>query len=250
MKKLILFSLLLLFMFVAPSSLLADEYQDVVYLKNGSIIHGIIIEQIPGESIKIENVAGDIFVFTMDEIEKITKEKISGEIEGPVITTLTPEKETKEYGNSGFMVISRCSFNFQLGNGGGGFFALGGVFGGRFGFVGIGGGIEGSIVSGGGGYEDYNYGESIGFLPIYGEIRFFFLPNSGFKPIAFIDPGMIFTYHEYYGNDFDFFISAGSGIEFWITPASAIVVEGGYRGFNSLIDIWHSNIFVSAGTAF
>lgn len=31
------------------------NYEDVVYLKNGSIIHGIIVEQIPNESIKIES---------------------------------------------------------------------------------------------------------------------------------------------------------------------------------------------------
>ena len=50
------------------------EYQDVVYLKNGSIIRGMIIEQIPNKSIKIQTKDGNVFVFEMDEIEKITKE--------------------------------------------------------------------------------------------------------------------------------------------------------------------------------
>ena len=49
-------------------------YQDVVYLKNGSIIRGMIIEQIPNKSIKIQTKDGNVFVFEMDEIEKITKE--------------------------------------------------------------------------------------------------------------------------------------------------------------------------------
>ncbi len=48
---------------------------DVVYLKNGSIIRGIIIEQVPNVSLKIQTSDGSIFFYKMDEIEKITKEK-------------------------------------------------------------------------------------------------------------------------------------------------------------------------------
>lgn len=52
----------------------AQNYQEVVYLKNGSIIRGMIIEQIPNESLKIKTADGNVFVFKMDEIEKMTKE--------------------------------------------------------------------------------------------------------------------------------------------------------------------------------
>jgi hypothetical protein len=51
------------------------EMQDVVYLKNGSIIKGTIIEQIPNESIKIETNEGSIFVYKIEEVSKIIKEK-------------------------------------------------------------------------------------------------------------------------------------------------------------------------------
>jgi|GEM_PF-3145502 hypothetical protein len=54
----------------------AQQYEDVVYLKNGSIIHGIILEQIPGESIKIKTGDNNLFVFKMDEIEKMTREEV------------------------------------------------------------------------------------------------------------------------------------------------------------------------------
>ena len=33
----------------------SQQYEDVVYLKDGSIIHGIIIEQAPDKYIKINN---------------------------------------------------------------------------------------------------------------------------------------------------------------------------------------------------
>lgn len=57
----------------AQTQTLAD-YEEVIYLKNGSIIHGIIIELIPGKSVKIQTSERNVFVYQMDEIEKITKE--------------------------------------------------------------------------------------------------------------------------------------------------------------------------------
>lgn len=58
-----------------PNNNSYSEYQDVVYLKNGSIIRGMIIEQIPGVSLKLETRDGNVFVYKMEEIEKMTKEK-------------------------------------------------------------------------------------------------------------------------------------------------------------------------------
>ncbi len=53
-----------------------QNMRDVVYLKNGSIIKGIIVEQIPNVSYKIETADGSVFVYSADEVEKITKENI------------------------------------------------------------------------------------------------------------------------------------------------------------------------------
>jgi hypothetical protein len=49
-------------------------YIDVVYLKNGSIIKGMIMEQIPEKTIKIKTTDGSIFVYKMIDVLKITKE--------------------------------------------------------------------------------------------------------------------------------------------------------------------------------
>ncbi len=51
-----------------------QQMRDVVYLKNGSIIKGIIIEQVPNKSIKIQITDGSVFVYTLEEIEKMAKE--------------------------------------------------------------------------------------------------------------------------------------------------------------------------------
>lgn len=63
-----------LFALITTLTFAQRNYQDVVYLKNGSIIRGIIIEQIPNKSIKIETADRNVFVFQIDEIEKFTKE--------------------------------------------------------------------------------------------------------------------------------------------------------------------------------
>ena len=73
MKKLLIFPIL--FSFV-----LSQVYEDVVILKNGSEIHGIIIEQKPNEYIKIKS-GRNIFVYQINEIELFKKEILSEEKE-------------------------------------------------------------------------------------------------------------------------------------------------------------------------
>ncbi len=51
-----------------------SEYVEVVYLKNGSIIRGIIIEQTPNVNLKIQTKDGSVYVYKMEDVEKITKE--------------------------------------------------------------------------------------------------------------------------------------------------------------------------------
>ncbi|MDR0954946.1 MAG: hypothetical protein LBM20_06165 [Rikenellaceae bacterium] len=57
-----------------PATALAQNYEDVVHLKNGSVIRGVIVEQVPNESLKIETRDGNLFVYQMSEVEKMTKE--------------------------------------------------------------------------------------------------------------------------------------------------------------------------------
>ncbi len=54
----------------------AQTMQEVVYLKNGSVIKGVIIEQTPNVSLKIQTADGSVFAYQMEEVEKITKETV------------------------------------------------------------------------------------------------------------------------------------------------------------------------------
>ncbi len=78
MKKIVV---LILFAFIASVSFAQNNFQEVVYLKNGSIIRGVIVEQVPNKTITISTADGNLFVFRIDEIEKITKE-LPGELKG------------------------------------------------------------------------------------------------------------------------------------------------------------------------
>lgn len=54
----------------------AQAINETVYLKNGSVVKGTIVEQVPNESLKIKTGDGSIFVFQMSEVTKITKEEV------------------------------------------------------------------------------------------------------------------------------------------------------------------------------
>lgn len=72
MKRILAFALFALITTVAFAQ--SGLYQDVVYLKNGSIIRGVIIEQTPNKSIKIQTADNNVFVYQMGEVEKMAKE--------------------------------------------------------------------------------------------------------------------------------------------------------------------------------
>lgn len=84
-RKLFFFSLLIL---VAVFTLSANEYEEVVYLKNGSVVRGMVVETIPNESIKIRAKDGSVFFFWMKDVQKIIKEEI--------VTRNVQKPETRE----------------------------------------------------------------------------------------------------------------------------------------------------------
>ena len=64
------------------SPLSAQKIEDVIHLKNGETVRGTIVEQIPGESLKIQTAAGSVFVYTIYEIAEITREPVMKMEEG------------------------------------------------------------------------------------------------------------------------------------------------------------------------
>lgn len=67
------FVLLALFPMVGSAQ---NGMEDAVYLNNGSVLRGIIIEQVPNRSLKVQILGGSIFHVEMVEVARITKEPI------------------------------------------------------------------------------------------------------------------------------------------------------------------------------
>lgn len=66
---------LLAFAVMSIGPISAQSLQDVVYLKNGSVIRGVVIEQVPDGNVKVKTADGSVFVYPMTEVQKIQKEQ-------------------------------------------------------------------------------------------------------------------------------------------------------------------------------
>jgi hypothetical protein len=80
MKNYIRLLLLAAVVILSVTALIAQT-KDIVYLKNGSVIKGTILEMIPEKTIKIQTSDGNIFVYNMSEVEKVGKEAVAPSIE-------------------------------------------------------------------------------------------------------------------------------------------------------------------------
>ena len=84
MKKTILLFVCLL----CATFAFAQKVQDVVYLKNGSVIRGTITELKPSESVSIQTADGSTFIYKMDEVERTAVEEAV--VQAPVASEKSP----------------------------------------------------------------------------------------------------------------------------------------------------------------
>ena len=96
----------LLFLVIGIFAYAQQNYQDVVYLKNGSIIRGTIIEQVPNVSLKIETADRSVMFFKMDEIEKLSKE---------LVLNTNPKSGSSSGITPGYCGILNVGYGFGIG---------------------------------------------------------------------------------------------------------------------------------------
>jgi hypothetical protein len=65
------FFILLFALLCGANAVWSQDSRDVLYLKNGSVIKGEIIEHVIGESLKIQTADGSVFVYQEKDIEKM-----------------------------------------------------------------------------------------------------------------------------------------------------------------------------------
>ena len=159
-------------------SAFAQEWQDVLYLKNGSVIRGVLIEQIPNVSVKIQTSDGSVFAYEMEDVEKMAKEQKQ---------KTEKEKKTTEptgklkYPNRGYRGI--LSLSYVTGNDVDGF-SFTTVHGAQiFPKLFVGGGIGIEDIS----YLDMKYFGNNSewlFVPVFADVRFDFVK---YKISPFVD---------------------------------------------------------------
>ncbi len=144
--------MLTVFFFLTAVAFAQTNLEDVMYLKNGSIYRGTIIEQVPGESYKIQIAGGSIISLTVAEVQKITKE---------TAYNTRPQYHDREKDNftmmPHFMMAKRdtptkpaylrkrrffSTIEFRPGNSSVGLRIVHGYKFGRFGYLGIGFGVD------------------------------------------------------------------------------------------------------------
>ena len=69
------FVALLLALLCLSSTVEAQDYRDVVFLKNGSVIKGFYKELYPSDSLRMETIDGGVLVCAFSDIERIAKER-------------------------------------------------------------------------------------------------------------------------------------------------------------------------------
>jgi hypothetical protein len=74
---------------------IAQGQRDIIYMKNGNIFKGTIIENVPSKYIRIEHEGGSIITLKYSEILKLGKEKVSSEEPAKPLVAPTQKEVTE-----------------------------------------------------------------------------------------------------------------------------------------------------------
>ena len=97
-------SLLAVMVLVFAGEIGAQEILDEIQLKDGSIIRGTIVEQIPGEYVKVKNRTGDLLVFRMEEVKRIGKIDLGDLFPDEEIQLVVEKKKPRRNSGKGIFV--------------------------------------------------------------------------------------------------------------------------------------------------
>lgn len=147
----------------------SQNYQEVVYLKNGSIIRGVVVEQVPGVSIKIQTADGNVFVYEMSEVEKIAKEAAPKQYGRQVNHYGGLQGFKRGYRPTGYRGFMEFGGGPGVGDYGDGFVSFSTSHGGQ---------ISPYFYLGAGIGFDYHVGYQTFFLPLFVDLRANFIDNK------------------------------------------------------------------------
>ena len=97
----------LLGMLCMPLTVQAQEYRDVVFLKNGSVIKGFYKELYPSDSLRMETIDGGVLVCAFSDIERIAKERTKIYVVNTQDNDLLPSRIWRPKGYNGSIEYER-----------------------------------------------------------------------------------------------------------------------------------------------
>lgn len=195
--------------------------QDVVYLKNGSIIRGLIVEQVPNESIKLQTNDGNIFVYNLDEVQKMTKE--AGYAQRPA--QRMRQRTNLEYvgSSTGYKGFLDVGYAFGVGNLPAGRIEILTSHGYQIvpDYLYVGAGIGTNIYVEG--------ARTLASLPIFANLRSHLLQDRSITPFIDFKIGFAgFLGEDIYFNEGGLFLSPSIGVRFAISPRTGFNFSFGY----------------------
>ncbi len=181
--------------------LFASESTETIYLKDGSVINGMVVEEIPGVSVKVQTSDGSIILCLIDEVEKIAKE------------VLKPKTKVNKLG--GYRGLIDVGYSFGVGTWDCNRFELLTTHGYQFNsyfYAGVGVGLN---------VWYFDQGRDIGF-PFYAKIRYDILPQN--KVCPFIDLNMGYSV----GNIKGYYVAPSFGFRLAVAPKIGVNLSIGY----------------------
>lgn len=231
-----IFLLLIIWLSLNATAFSQNPLQETVYLKNGSVIKGTIVEQVPNHSIKIQTADGSIFVYKMEEVEKMTKEA----------TYSDPYRNTsylkKHYDITGYRGFVDLGYTIGLGD-----FGIGRIeattshgyqFNPHF-FFGAGSGIH---------YYCTDGAEDI-VVPLFLDFRGNFTKGA-IVPFGGIKAGYSFVATESF-EDFGAYLAPAIGVKFMMSKRAAFNLSLGYTfQFAEVYDYYYTSTENTGGLSF
>jgi hypothetical protein len=209
MKLKFLFVLLGIAMVYAASAQ-RNTMEDVLYLKNESVIRGTIISK-DDSRVRLQDADGNIWVFNRSEVEKITREKRFGSYQNN-------HKGFAHYTELGPLVagkttidgVTTAAFSFQTVNG----YRFS-----RYFFAGAGAGVD-------------LYATQT-LLPVFVSLRGDLSAGGGITPFYFVDAGYGINITQNSANNTDFrgglLYAAGAGVKIPFNRSAGFLISFGYR---------------------
>ncbi|MBK7173305.1 MAG: hypothetical protein IPH84_08725 [Bacteroidales bacterium] len=198
--KPLLFFIITSFLFLSPCLLFAQaEGNDIVYLKNGSILYGEVTDMPETNSIKVKIIGNNQLVFPRTEILKIEKTGKPSKLPIQLVTEISFLGGSNN--SAGFTIASAYKFC-------------------SWGSAGVGTGVE---------FFEYQV------LPVYGDFRYKIF-RGNFSPYLFGRFGYSFPLSKAQVNDYShveykggILAAAGGGIQKSISEHISLIFAVGYR---------------------